>query len=128
MKPETSPRYSITEVSDLAGVKAHVLRYWETEFPQLSPEKSASGQRVYREKQVDIVLRIRRLMHDELYTIAGARKRLEEDLKEARRGQLSLELGLEQGKAVAVLIKARRQVRSLLDALEKPMPAEGDGA
>lgn len=128
MKTEAAPRYSIAEVSDLAGVKAHVLRYWETEFSQLSPEKTTAGQRVYREKHVDIVLRIRRLMHEELYTIAGARKRLEDDLKEARRGQLSLELGLEQAAAVAVVVKARRQVKSLLDTLEKALPAEGDGA
>ena len=128
MKTEPAPKYSIAEVSDLVGVKAHVLRYWETEFPQLNPEKTGSGQRVYRQKHVDIALRIRRLMHEELYTINGARKRLEDDLKEARRGQMALELGLEQGQAMNVVVKARRQVKALLDQLEKPLGLEGEGA
>lgn len=69
--------FKIGEVCDIVGVQAHVLRYWETEFPMLSPQKNRSGQRSYRRKDVEISLRIKELLYDELFTIAGARKKLQ---------------------------------------------------
>jgi DNA-binding transcriptional MerR regulator len=74
--------FKIGEVCDLVDVQAHVLRYWETEFPQLAPQKNRSGQRSYRRKDVEIALRIKELLYDELYTIAGARKRLQQEQRE----------------------------------------------
>jgi DNA-binding transcriptional MerR regulator len=68
--------YKIGEVCGILGVEAHVLRYWETEFPNLSPPKNKSGQRIYRPKDIELLLEIRRLLYDEGFTIAGARKRL----------------------------------------------------
>jgi DNA-binding transcriptional MerR regulator len=68
--------YKIREVCEILGVEAHVLRFWETEFPSLAPPKSKSGQRTYRPKDIDLLLRIRRLLYEEGYTIAGARKQL----------------------------------------------------
>jgi DNA-binding transcriptional MerR regulator len=68
--------YKIREVCEIVGVEAHVLRFWETEFPSLAPPKSKSGQRIYRPKDIDLLLRIRQLLYDEGYTIAGARKQL----------------------------------------------------
>ena len=62
-------------------IQPYVLRYWETEFSFLSPGKSKSGQRVYTEKELDLVRRIKSLLYDEGYTIAGAKKRLEAELK-----------------------------------------------
>ncbi len=73
--------FKIGEVCDLVGVQAHVLRYWETEFPQLSPQKNRSGQRSYRRKDVEISLRIKELLYDDMYTIAGARKKLQVEMK-----------------------------------------------
>ncbi len=73
--------FKIGEVCELVGVQAHVLRYWETEFPQLSPQKNRSGQRSYRRKDVEISLRIKELLYDDMYTIAGARKKLQAELK-----------------------------------------------
>lgn len=73
--------FKIGEVCDLVGVQAHVLRYWETEFPQLSPQKNRSGQRSYRRKDVEISLRIKELLYDEMFTIAGARKKLQNELR-----------------------------------------------
>ncbi len=73
--------FKIGEVCDLVGVQAHVLRYWETEFPQLSPQKNRSGQRSYRRKDVEISLRIKELLYDDMYTIAGARKKLQIEMK-----------------------------------------------
>jgi DNA-binding transcriptional MerR regulator len=68
--------FRIRDVAKLAGVKPHVLRYWEKEFPVISPEKTDSGHRVYRRRDVENVLLIKQLLHVERYSIAGARKRL----------------------------------------------------
>jgi DNA-binding transcriptional MerR regulator len=73
--------FRIGEVCDLIKVQPHVLRYWETEFPLLAPQKNRAGQRVYRRKDVEMVLRIRDLLYEEKFTIAGARKRLAEEYK-----------------------------------------------
>jgi DNA-binding transcriptional MerR regulator len=76
---ELEPRklyYKIREVCRIVGVEAHVLRFWEKEFPALSPPKNKSGHRTYRPKDIELLLEIRRLLYDEGFTIAGARKRL----------------------------------------------------
>jgi DNA-binding transcriptional MerR regulator len=70
--------YRIGEVSRLTALKPFVLRYWETEFPMLEPVKSSSGHRLYRQEDVEMVLRIKRLLYDEGFTIAGARRHLRE--------------------------------------------------
>src|SRR5277367_5747652 len=70
--------YRIGEVSRLTNLKPFVLRYWETEFPMLEPVKSPSGHRLYRQEDVEMVLRIKRLLYDEGFTIAGARRHLRE--------------------------------------------------
>ena len=69
--------FKIGEVCELVGVQAHVLRYWETEFPTLSPQKNKSGQRSYRRRDVEIALRIKQLLYNEMFTIAGAIKKLQ---------------------------------------------------
>ena len=69
--------YKIGEVAALAEVEPYVLRYWETEFPSLQPAKSEHGQRVYRRQDVETVLAIKRLLYEQGFTIAGARKQLE---------------------------------------------------
>jgi len=77
--------FKIGEVCDLVGVQAHVLRYWETEFPMLSPQKNRSGQRSYRRRDVEIALRIKQLLYDEMFTIAGAKKKLQLENRETSR-------------------------------------------
>lgn len=69
--------YKIGEVCKLLDIQPYVLRYWETEFPALHPQKSQSGQRAYSEAEIDVIRRIKRLLYDEGYTIAGAKKKLE---------------------------------------------------
>ncbi len=71
-----TPHYRIGEVSRLTTLKPFVLRYWESEFPMLQPVKSPSGHRLYRQEDVDMVLKIKRLLYDEGFTIAGARRHL----------------------------------------------------
>ncbi len=70
--------YRIGEVSKITGVKPYVLRYWESEFRWMAPQKSRSKQRLYRRKDIEVILLIRQLLHEQRYTIAGARKHLRE--------------------------------------------------
>ena len=74
--------FKIGEVCDLVGVEAHVLRYWETEFSMLSPQKNKSGQRSYRRRDVEMALRIKQLLYKDMFTIAGARKKLQSDQRD----------------------------------------------
>ena len=73
--------FKIGEVCELAGVQAHVLRYWESEFPTLAPQKNRAGQRTYRRRDVEMALRIKELLYDEQYTIAGAKKKLANEIR-----------------------------------------------
>src|SRR5499427_4663467 len=73
--------FRIGEVARLCRLPAYVLRFWETEFPQLKPVKSSTGQRMYRRKDVEAVLRIKKLLYDEGFTIAGARQHLRDEGK-----------------------------------------------
>lgn len=68
--------FKIGEVCDIVGVQAHVLRYWETEFPMLQPQKNPSGQRNYRRRDVEMAMRIKQLLYEEGFTIAGAKRKL----------------------------------------------------
>jgi DNA-binding transcriptional MerR regulator len=74
--------YKIGEACKVLDIQPYVLRYWETEFPSLAPNKSSSGQRVYTENELDVIRRIKVLLYDEGYTIAGAKKKLEGELEE----------------------------------------------
>ena len=73
--------FRIGEVARLCGVETYVLRFWETEFPQMRPNKSGTGQRMYRHKDVENVLRIKKLLYEEGFTIAGARQHLRAENK-----------------------------------------------
>ena len=116
-------RLSIEEVSDLTGLKQHVLRYWENEFPQLRPERTRANQRLFKQKDVDLILHIKQLLYERKFTLQGAREQLDSDLKNARQqGQLALELDLEQSQWMGVLVKARRQARAILEMLDKSAP------
>ncbi len=79
---EDAKLYKIGEVCRMADVQPYVLRYWETEFPSLAPNKSGGGQRLYTKGEIDIILRIKGLLYTEGFTIAGAKKRLEVELAE----------------------------------------------
>lgn len=70
--------YSIGEVCSMVGVKPHVLRYWESQFDELSPSKNRSGNRVYQTEEIELIALIHRLVHDERYTVEGAKKRIAE--------------------------------------------------
>ena len=106
--------YKIGEVAELAGVEQHVLRYWEDEFDVLKPSKNRSGQRLYQKKDVDTVLEIRRLLYVELFTIAGAKKKL----KETKKSHPQLEFGFDREKFVQVMKKTKHELKAVLKMLK----------
>jgi DNA-binding transcriptional MerR regulator len=124
-KPEKEDGYYlIGDVSRLANVKAFVLRYWEEEFPMLRPFKSLSGRRLYRQEDVDMVLKIRRLLYDEGFTIAGARRFLLDAAGNAEPGEngaASLPSGERQTSQLnrKMLLDLRDSLRSFLTLLER---------
>lgn len=112
--------YSIGEVCDLSGLKPHVLRYWETQFDVLHPTKNRAGNRVYRPKDIELILLVRHLLYERKYTIDGARQKLKEirrtgDLEEERQDVLEPEL-------LAGMRDELIQLKSILT----PSPPNGD--
>ena len=99
--------FRIGEVCEIAGVEPYVLRFWETEFPFLAPQKAKSGHRVYRKKDVELVLKIKSLLYERGFTIAGARKQLSKE----RYGQGALR--------DKVLIQVRKELRDILTLLQR---------
>lgn len=73
--------FRIGEVARLTGIQPYILRYWESEFPVLQPKKSGTGQRLYRKRDIEIVLKIKQLLYDQRYTIAGAKRRLQDEVE-----------------------------------------------
>jgi DNA-binding transcriptional MerR regulator len=106
--------FKIGEVARIVKVKPFVLRYWETEFDLLKPGKAPSRHRLYRKKDVELLLEIKSLLYSEGYTIEGARKRLKEDRKEERR---QLKLPLSDAKYRNALIKIKKDLQSLRKVL-----------
>jgi len=102
--------FKIGEVSRIVGVKPYVLRYWETEFEFLKPGKAPSRHRLYKKKDVEILLEIKRLLYAEGYTIEGARKRLKEGKKEERQ---QLKLPLSDTKHKSALNRIKKDLQSL---------------
>src|SRR5512144_894881 len=89
--------FKIGEVCEITDTQPYVLRYWESEFPALAPAKNSSGQRIYRRKDIETVLRIKQLLYEEGFTIAGAKKRLEAEA--SGRGTTPTSLAGEAGSA-----------------------------
>ena len=116
--------FRIGDVAELAGVETHVLRFWEAEFPRLSPKKTSTGQRQYRRKDVAAVLEIKHLLYDEGYTIAGARRVLRQKAKNKRKGpELKAQPALLFSEPPAANLKAlvaiKQELRSILTLLER---------
>ncbi len=101
--------YAIGEVAALTGMKSHILRYWESEFPILRPQKLSNGRRAYRAADIQLILTIKRLLYEEGYTIAGARKKVAE---ERRRGGAP-----DDGKEIIRVV--RRDLREILRLLKQ---------
>jgi DNA-binding transcriptional MerR regulator len=109
--------FRIGEVARLCKLPAYVLRFWETEFPQLKPTKSSTGQRTYRQRDVELILRIRRLLYDEGFTIAGARQQLKAAAKPAK---VQTALPFPHKKPTDGLKRVRQGLQEILAMLASP--------
>jgi len=118
--------FKIGEVCEITDTQPYVLRYWESEFPALAPAKNSSGQRIYRRRDIETVLRIKQLLYDEGFTIAGAKKRLEAEMA----GRVETPIPAADGPSVnppdvggadrvAALRQVREQLREILTLLER---------
>jgi len=115
--------FRIGEVAKLCEVPAYVLRFWESEFPQLKPNKGGTGQRLYRRRDVEMALRVKTLLYDEGYTIAGARQAFKSELKKtAPQPAIAIENGTPTADSQK-LRSLRGEMQGLLDLLSKPAVA-----
>lgn len=112
--------YKIGEVCQLTDTQPYVLRFWESEFPQLAPQKNRSGQRIYRSTDIELILRIKKLLYEEEFTIAGARKQLE--LEQAQRRQAPAAAPAEDPDRRLVVGEIRHELQNLLTLLDEPVP------
>jgi len=102
--------FKIGEVSEIIGVEPYVLRYWETEFEVLKPSKAPSKHRLYKKRDVELLIEIKRLLYTEGFTIEGARKKLKESKKEEKN---QLKLPLTEQKYKSALVKIKKELESL---------------
>ena len=107
--------FRIGEVASLCRLPAYVLRFWETEFPHLKPVKSSTGQRMYRKRDVEFVVRIKKLLYENGFTIAGARVQLREETK-SERNQNALPFPVQRSVSVAHLRHELQEILHILSA------------
>ena len=119
LPPIPAKRYfTIGEVSELCGVKPHVLRYWEQEFTQLKPVKRRGNRRYYQHHEVLLIRRIRELLYEQGFTISGARNRLDETMRERGSGAASSKAAdVQVAPGPADLARIRRELSSVIDYL-----------
>jgi DNA-binding transcriptional MerR regulator len=115
--------FRIGEVARLAGIKPYVLRFWETEFPGLGPKKSGTGHRLYRRKDVELVLEIKRLLYEKRYTIEGARKFLDSRpkpvIEKASNSKRQGELFDSRAEVLSEVRRELAEIVSMLDSADK---------
>lgn len=112
--------YSIGEVSEMTDLKPYVLRFWETEFKQLNPPKNRAGNRTYRQKDIDLIQKIKSLLYDQKYTIEGARAKLDAETETDG----SMDLTVEKDQSVTkeqkeVLLEMRRGLQEILEIIQE---------
>lgn len=118
--------FKIGDVATICGLETYVLRFWESQFPQLKPNKSGTGQRLYRKRDVELVLEIKRLVHGEGYTLAGARQALEgvKRREQPRPAEPEAHAVPRPTADLATLLRnARAELREIADLLGSPDPA-----
>lgn len=100
--------YKINEVGAITGIKPYVLRYWETEFPDLKPKKDSGDQRLYKQSDIEVILKIKQLLYDDLYTIAGAKN----ILKKARKKKIVQSIDIDKS-----LHEIKEKLQDILEKL-----------
>ncbi len=110
--------YSISEVCEIVGLKPHVLRYWETQFPPLSPSKNRSGNRVYQRKEIKLIMLVKKLLYQERYTVEGARAKLDQLRRSGR---------MKETTGRALRADAVEMLRTELDSLHRILSGDHAG-
>jgi DNA-binding transcriptional MerR regulator len=116
--------YSISEVSKITELEQYVLRYWESEFPQLKPAKNRAGNRIYTNKDIKLILHIKKLLRDEKYTIEGAKKVLEDYVPEPEEGEQLMLLNVPPKKRIqdeeirAEIVEVKQFLEGLLEKIK----------
>ncbi len=109
--------YSITEVGEITGLKSHILRYWETEFPFLRPKRNRAGNRAYRRKDIDMIFLIKKLLYEDGYTIEGAKHKIRQMRKRekiAKQTKSKKIVSEECRKVLEEILNALKEIRELL--------------
>lgn len=120
MKKLSKVYYSISEVAEMAGLEAHVLRYWETEFSSLRPLKNRGGNRAYREKDIEQIFMIKKLLYHDRYTIEGARRQI----SKATSSQLKqMEMSFDEVQALDLIRSVREELRDIAEMIDE-LPGE----
>jgi DNA-binding transcriptional MerR regulator len=116
--------FKIGDVARICEVETYVLRFWETQFPQLRPNKSGTGQRLYRKRDVEMALEIKRLVHQEGYTLVGARQALEQGHRRqaADTAAATADTSRKRESAADVIGRARAELREIVGLLASPAP------
>lgn len=115
--------YRIGEISRITGLKPHVLRYWESEFRLIRPHKAGSLQRLYRKKDLDLILKIKKLLYEEGFTIAGARKKIRDiEREEGRKLRLRLVEKRPEGKERELLFAIQEELKGIREMFEESPP------
>jgi DNA-binding transcriptional MerR regulator len=107
--------FKIGEVSKITGIEPYILRYWESEFKIVKPYRTKSNQRLYRKKDVEVILRIKKMLYEEKFTIAGAKRKL----KEGHAKEKQLSINFSQKKYVETLNEIKEEIKLLRDMLSK---------
>ena len=110
--------YKIGEVCKIAEVQPYVLRYWETEFPPLAPNKSGGGQRLYTRREIDVILRIKQLLYSEGFTIAGAKKKLDLEIASPGGGEVAAPAPPPSKGVTKALGDVKRELTAILRMLD----------
>ena len=107
--------FKIGEVSKITGVEPYILRYWESEFKLVKPYRTKSNQRLYRKKDLEAILKIKKMLYDQKFTIAGAKKRLKQNSVQ----ETQLHLNFSQKKYIDSLLEIKDEIKEIYDILEK---------
>tara|TARA_Y100001936_G_C15933269_1_gene590578 strand:- start:535 stop:912 length:378 start_codon:yes stop_codon:yes gene_type:complete len=107
--------FKIGEVSELAGIEQHVLRYWEEEIDSLNPKKNKSGQRLYQKKDIELVFAIKQLLYAEKFTLAGARKKLKNNKKK----ETQLNIAFDRDNFIELNEEIKKDLEAILNILDK---------
>jgi DNA-binding transcriptional MerR regulator len=115
--------YRIGEVSRMTGLRPHVLRYWESEFRVIKPHKAGSLQRLYRKKDLNLILKIKKLLYEEGFTIAGAKKRIRDiEREEGRKSRSRVVEKRPEGEERELLFAVREELKGIREMIEKFPP------